>query len=106
MLLIDNRNNSSLLIEFILFNNSVNSSSFKFKIYWKANSIPTGTGLTLSSCTIKISDNSNSYSATGVNVTDVDIASNGDGTYDITFNDTITVGGASITSASLTAYKY
>lgn len=81
---------------------TVNPPTFKFKMYWQANSVPTGVGLTLNSCTIIINDDT--VSAT--DVIGVSIINNSDGTYTITFPN-ITVGTESITSGNhMRAYKY
>lgn len=80
-----------------------NPPTFKFKLYWKASSIPTGTNLTLPLCTIII----NNDSVSNTDVTNVDITNNGNGTYTIDFNATVFVGGSSIAIGnSVTAYKY
>lgn len=79
-----------------------NPPTFKFKIYWKAKTIPTGSGLTLPSCTIIINDDSGS----GINVTGATIANIGDGTYTINFSGPITFGSETLTSVDIQAYKY
>ena len=76
-------------------------TTFKFRMYWVAESIPEGSGLTLPSCTIII----NNESTSGVNVTGVTIVNNGDGTYSITLP-AMSFGSVSITSANLRAYGY
>jgi len=77
--------------------------TYIFKMYWAASAIPTGTGLTLPSCTIKINDQSSS----GINVTNATITNEGDGTYSISFSGSYTVGTTeTLTAVNMRAYKY
>lgn len=77
--------------------------TFIFKMYWIASEIPTGTGLTLPSCTIKIND----QSVSGVDITNVTITDEGDGTYSISFSGSYTVGTTqTLTAVTMRAYKY
>ncbi len=75
------------------------SPSYSLKIYWHAKSVPVGTGLTLSGCTIK----ENGTTLEDVDVT-ADIANNGNNTYTITFPSGIS--GTSIVSTNKITARY
>jgi hypothetical protein len=77
--------------------------TYIFKMYWNASEIPTGSGLTLPSCTIKIND----QTASGINITNATITNEGDGTYTISFSGgPYAVGTETLTDVNMRAYKY
>ena len=75
---------------------AIKNTSHSVKIYWAAKSIPTGTTLNISGCTIKYDD----ASVTNQTI-NVDIAATTSDTYTITFNSAVTVGSYSISSGAI-----
>jgi len=82
------------------------SPDFNLKIYWVDSSIPSSVNIASTGYTIKLIKGSTEYTTTANNL-DLTIASQGDGTYLVTFNGTINLGGVSVNSGStIRAYKY
>ena len=76
--------------------------TYSVKIYWQADTIPIGNGLTLLSCNARINDQSRD----NFDITNVDISVSGD-IYTITFTTEFSVGTASINAGnSINAVKY